>query len=354
MTSKKYVKYIIIVCIAFVSYHFVVWNLFTSQIFKLKEGTSVGDLGRMSYQIDMLDHKTLKYNLPKQHINNTNFKDKKIDMITIGDSFSNGEAFGPNPYYQDFLANRFDINILNLSKYKRYNAFETIVGLYNSGYLAKVKPKWIVIESVERLIPDRYAKDIDFNIKDVKAIPAIKITKVPTISVGMINTANYKLPYYTVKYYLDDHAQKYVYKLNLNKKLFSTDNGNKILVYCDDISHIPKFTTKNIQKINNNFNKLAHLLKNLNIKLYFMPAPDKYDLYYDFITNNKYPKNHFFDQIRPLKKDYYFIDTKQILLPLLQSGVKDIYWIDDTHWTQKASYAIANSKTFTNDSLFHK
>lgn len=349
MTSKRYIKYIIIICITFVSYHFIVWTLFTSQIFQLKVNTSVGDLGRMSYQIDMLDNRQLIYDLPRQHLNNTNLKNQRIDMITIGDSFSNGEAFGQNPYYQDFLASKLNINILNLSRYKKYNAIETIIGLYNSGYLSKVKPKSIIIESVERLLPDRYAKDIDFNINNVKAIPAPKFTKVPSISVDMINTANYKLPYYIVKYHFDDHAQKYVYKLNLNKKLFSIDNGNKMLVFCDDISNIPKFTTTNIHKINDNFNKLAHLLKNLNIKLYFMPAPDKYDLYYDFITENKYPKNHFFDQIRPLKKDYYFIDTKQILLPLLQNGIKDVYWIDDTHWTQKASKAISNSKTIAND-----
>ena len=354
MSSKKYVKYIIIVCIAFISYHFAIWTLFTSQIFKLQDRTSVGDLGRMSYQINMLDKKQLEYNLPRQHLNSTNFKNQKVDMITIGDSFSNGEAFGPNPYYQDFLASKLNINILNLSKYKKYNALETIIGLYNNGYLAQIKPKSIVIESVERLIPDRYAKDIDFNINDVKAIPTVKVNKIPSVSVDFINTANYKLPYYTLKYHFNDHAQKYVYKLNLNKKLFSIKNGDKLLVYCDDISKIPKFTANNIHKINDNFNKLAHLLKKLNIKLYFMPAVDKYDLYYDFIAENKYPRNPFFELIKPIKKDYSFVDTKQILLPLLQDGVKDVYWADDTHWTQKASSAIANSNTITNSSLFHK
>jgi len=151
-----------------------------------------------------------------------------------------------------------------------------------------------------------------------------------------------------IKYKFNNNAQKYVYKLNLNKNLFTINRGEKILVFNDDILYIPQFTSKNILKINENFNNLAKILKKLDIKLYFMPAPDKYDLYYDFIKDNKYPKNQFFELIRPLKKEYYFVDTKQILLPLLNNGVKDVYWIDDTHWSQKASYAIAKDKIFKN------
>jgi hypothetical protein len=50
--------------------------------------------------------------------------------------------------------------------------------------------------------------------------------------------------------------------------------------------------------------------------------------------------------LRPLKKEYIFIDTKKILSPLLKQGVKDLYYSDDTHWSYKASEAIAKDKTF--------
>jgi hypothetical protein len=346
MTPKIYVKYLIIIVSIFVSYHLIVWNFFAKQIFKPNYGTSVGDLGRMSYQIDMLHNKELIYTLKKEHFHKNNFENQKIDILTIGDSFSNGHGLGENPYYQDFLATELNSTVLNIAPYKKYNSLETLIGLYNNGYLEQIRPKIVIIESVERNIPDRYAKIIDFKIKDVKAITQKKQYEPKNISVEFINTANYKLPYYTLKYKLNNHAQKYVYKFNLNKKLFSKNNGKKILIFRDDIKNLSKFTPEIIQKVNDNLNKMASLLKTLNIALYFMPAPDKYDLYYDFIKDNNYPKNNFFELIRSMKKEYYFVDTKQILLPLLKDGIKDVYWIDDTHWSNKASLAISKDNIF--------
>ncbi len=346
MSSKIYVKYFIIIISVFVSYHLFIWNFYTKQIFNPNTGTSVGDLGRMSYQTNMLHNKKLEYTLKKRHLHKYNFTNQEVDIITIGDSFSNAPSAGKDPYYQDFLATELNSTVLNIAPYKKYNSLETIIGLYNNGYLKQLSPKIVIIESVERNIPDRYAKIIDFKINDVKIIAQEKLLKPKNISVQFINTANYKLPYYSVKYHFNNNAQKYVYKFNLNKKLFSKNNAKKILIFRDDITHLSKFTDANINKVNDNLNKMSKLLATLNIKLYFMPAPDKYDLYYNYIKDNKYPKNNFFELIRPLKKNYYFVDTKRILLPLLDDGVKDVYWIDDTHWSYKASYAISKSNIF--------
>ena len=343
MTAKKFTLLIVTSFLFFIAYHFTVWQLYTSQIFKPKEGTSVGDLGRMSYQISMLNNRKLEYTLIKKHLNKTNYKNQPIDILTIGDSFSNGDALGENPYYQDFLATKFNLNILNISKSKTYNSLETIIGLYNNGTLTKLHPKSIIIESIERLVLDRYAKDLDFSITDVNETIAPLQTKIPTIDIDFINTANYKIPYYSFLYLFKQHAQKYVYKFSLNKNLFSINGGKKILIFRDDLRCINKSTKKNIQKINNNFNKLAVLLQNLNIKLYFMPVVDKYDLYYPYIKSNKHPNNDFFNLIRPLEKKYTLIDTKKILSPLLENNVKDLYWVDDTHWTQKASKEISKN-----------
>jgi len=347
VSPKIYVKYLLIVLSIFVGYHFIMWHLFTAKIFKPEDGTSVGDLGRMSYQINLLHNRELKYTLTKKHFYKENFKNQKVDILTIGDSFSNGHALGENPYYQDFLATELNASVLNIKPYEKYNSLETLIGLYNNGYLKKLNPKMVIVESVERLIPERFAKIIDFKIKNIKAISQKKLYKPEDFSIKFINTANYKLPYYTLKYNFNNNAQKYVYKFDLNKKLFSKSNANEILIFRDDITNLEKFTLENIKKVNENLNRTATLLKTLNIKLYFMPAPDKYDLYYDFIKDNKYPKNNFFELIRPMEKQYYFIDTKKILLPLLKQGEKDLYWVDDTHWSQKASEAISKDIIFT-------
>jgi len=72
-----------------------------------------------------------------------------------------------------------------------------------------------------------------------------------------------------------------------------------------------------------------------------MPAVSKYDLYSKYIINNTYSQDKFFDNFRTMKKDYIFIDTKEILGKELENGVKDIFYCDDTHWSYKASQAIA-------------
>ena len=73
-----------------------------------------------------------------------------------------------------------------------------------------------------------------------------------------------------------------------------------------------------------------------------MPAVTKYDLYSDFIQNNKYPKDPFFDNFRKLQKDYVFIDTKKLLSKALYNGVKDVFYVDDTHWSRIACDIVSN------------
>jgi hypothetical protein len=74
-----------------------------------------------------------------------------------------------------------------------------------------------------------------------------------------------------------------------------------------------------------------------------MPAVDKLNLYSKYIVNNKYGESTFFEQLRPLKKEYILIDTKTILEQEVDRGVKDIFYSDDTHWSYKASEAIAKN-----------
>lgn len=347
MKSKLYLKYLITVIIIFLSYHLIMWIFFTSKIFGLDNQTSTGDLSRMSYQLDMIHQKKLQYTLPKSFIYNKTFNKQPIDMITIGDSFSHGGGGGRNPYYQDYLASTYNKNILNINPIKYDQFIETAIGLYNSGYLKKKKLKYVLIQSVERFCAIRFAKDINyaqFNLKNPEI--SNKVFSVQHQDISIINTANYKLPYYYIAYKFKENPKKDVHRLKLTKELFT--NHKEFLVFHGDIKNIPQFTKESVTKINENFNKLARLLKKENIKLIFMPTTDKYDLYYSYIKNNHHPKNPFYNLIRPLHKEYIFVDTKAILEPLLKNGQKDIYFVDDTHWTHRVSKAVSKSKVFQN------
>ena len=349
ISANKYIKYLFLVIVIFSTYHLLMWTFFTSQIFDPKKGTNIGDLGRMSYQVNLLQNKEIKFTLEKRFIFAQDFKDQKIDIITIGDSFSAGGGGGENAYYQDYLATIYDKNILNLEPMSDYSSLEIALGLLNSGYLEKIKPEAIIVESVGRLVSHRFAKELNIDSNILTPVITPKRDTSPSQDVSIISTANYKIPYYFIAYNFKNNAQRNVYKFDLNKNLFSGTKGNSTLILDDDITNLHTFTSENILKVNDNFNYVAKKLKQLNIKLYFMVCSDKYDLYYDFIQENKYPKNNFFELIRPLEKEYYFVDTKKILLPLLNNGEKDIYWIDDTHWSRKASEAVSKDKIFSDN-----
>lgn len=77
-----------------------------------------------------------------------------------------------------------------------------------------------------------------------------------------------------------------------------------------------------------------------------MPVVDKYNLYSDYIENNKYPSSEFFEKYDKLQKRYYYINTKDILKDKVRHGEKEIFCADDTHWSWKAIESIFNESTF--------
>jgi len=353
MRAKKYTLVIFVLIVIYALYHALIYTFYTSNIFDRNDGKYIGDIARVSYQTDALFPRKLQYTLQKKHLNKEEFaQTNKIDVLTTGDSFSNAATGGLNPYYQDYLATYYGVNVLNIvdSHNGTLHTFEPIITLYNSGWLQKHKVKIVIIQSVERFCVMRYAKDFNFtqNKADINKLVKSARTKDSYIpKINFISTANYKFLYYNIQKHKKVHFHVDVDILQLNRKLFTPKKfQDKLLIHHEDILSIPYNNETNIKKINENFNHLAQMLQTANIQLVFMPTIDKYDLYYPYIKNNPYPKNLFFDYLRPLHKEYVFIDTKKILEPLLKQGVKDLYYPDDTHWSYKAIDAIVTNNTF--------
>ena len=305
----------------------------------------------MSYQVDSLYPRKLSYTLPKRLLNTKTYTVQPIDVLTIGDSFSNAVTGGENPYYQDYLATKYNLKVLNIMNItnNRHYLFETIISLYNNGWLKEHKPKLIIIQSAQRGVYERFAHDFNWKQQKFKIDPLIvpaktKDSHIPNLK--PINTANYKFLFYGIKYGFKNRAQKDVVKLTLNKQLFSTPSyTNTLLFHYSDVQYI-KNNPKLVMKINDNFNHLADMLKTLNIKLLFLVAPDKYDIYYPYIDQNPFQENKFFTLINPLQKNYLFIDSEKVLRDKLAQNTLDLYYSDDTHWSYKASDAITNDQVF--------
>ncbi len=353
---KKFVYILSGFLLIFLSFHAAVWFGLTSKLLDVQKPQQVGDLARLGYQLSSAHLRTKETLLPNRHIKAHEWDYSAVDIITIGDSFSSGGGGGKNPYYQDYIASSNALRVLNINNLsKEINNIETLMAWYNNGMLENSRPKAVLIESIERLALARFAKPMNWdtnlsvdalkdNIKTRNSNADAPTVSKPTI----ISTANYKIILYNLFYLFSDNAlnNSLTYIRALSRDLFSVKAANTLLFYQQDITSIPLINEKNIQLMNDNFNTMAQKLEQFDIKLYVMIAPDKYDLYQDYIVDNPYPPNNFFPLLEKMEKEYTLIETKQTLSDLVQEGEKDVYFADDTHWNYKASEAIFREVEF--------
>ncbi|WP_321470549.1 hypothetical protein [Halarcobacter sp.] len=358
---KKFVIGFVVFLLLTIGFHYFIWTKYTSHVLLVHDNIYTGDLGRMSMYPDSAfprqSYPSKKsVNLPKEHIDfNTWYKTQEpIDVLTIGDSFSNAATQGTNPFYQDYIATYNNFKVLNINQLPgTINYLETISLLNNNGLLDKMKPKYIIIESVERFSIGRFSVDTDFFKTESieESINKFKLLINPYLGkdkdIKFINNQNFKAFKNNILYNFDDRAfSSKVYKRALSKDFFTSVDKNSLFFFKDDLDNIYNASDENVNKLNKNFNTLAKILSKKGIKLFFMPAVDKYNLYSKFIIDNPYQNSVFFEKLRVLDKKYILIDTKAILLKELEKGTLDLYYPDDTHWSYKAPNIIFKNLKF--------
>lgn len=345
LSYRRFTLLFILALTLFVLYHLSVWYFLTSKIFNAAP-YYIGDLGRMSYQIDSLSPRAPEMTLTAKHYEGEEWDHRPVDLVTLGDSFSNGMGGGKNPYYQDYLAQIHDLRVLNIQNLDpTFGYIDTVRTLLKHGWLKGTRCVLIECVGRESLLhlsgrnPKRLFSPQELNRSLFRSSYTTEFPKTM-----MINTGNYKAPYYHLAYRYSVNAKKEIYKLPLTQPMFSVIDAQSLLIYHDDLRKITDFTPEKIKTLNQELNTLADELRQEGIALIFMPAVDKYDLYYPYLSDQKgYPKNPFFDLLRNEPKRYHFIDTKAILEKALERGVDDLYYADDTHWSFKASETIAKS-----------
>ncbi|MBK5276384.1 MAG: hypothetical protein JJE30_15245 [Desulfuromonadales bacterium] len=357
MKSKKFTLFMVVAILAFPAFNFLVWKLCTEVL--LTKKYDGGDLARTSYILASKYYRKNAIDLPRKHflLDFANREQKKIDILTLGDSFSMGLGEGKNHFYQDYLATNLHAEVANVFPYPTsdavmlYSPLTNLILLYNSGVLDDIMPKYVLIESIERYCVQRFSHAFDFSTTEpkeklVKYFSNQKYNFDYLPVVGFLNTGNPKFLYYNLLYMFSDKAfhDQIVYR-KLTKPLFSV-NGSNILFTNQDVSNVKLVTDESVEILNANLNEMARLLEKKHIRLIFMPIVDKYNLYSDYIADNPYPKSIFFEKLRKLPKMYMFVDTKQLLKEELDKGVMDVYFPDDTHWSWKAPEKIFKSVRF--------
>jgi len=336
MTSKKYVAWLVFVQVSLMAVNLIFWHGYAKKFLTQK------DLAGTGYFL-VNEFLTPDKKFPGHHVELANYlksgKKESFDIITIGDSFSNGCA---KAYYQDILVSRYGLKILNV-RFRIDSCLRDLYYLIQSGLLEEFQPRLIILERVGRAVHWSLGSR-EISSKNVPNTPiekffAPKPAAKPKRTLGIFSSIMFQYNWEVFKnlFYRRIHRENLspkVFFAELDRDLFTNKNQeNLLLYYFEDFNFLK--TPANIAMINKNLNNVAGILAEKNIKLAFMPCVDKFDLYYPYIKDKHgRPENNLFEEIRKIPdKKYIFIDTKKILREALALGEKDIYWIDDTHWS---------------------
>ncbi len=124
------------------------------------------------------------------------------------------------------------------------------------------------------------------------------------------------------------------HKFQLSKPCFSHSRySSDLYSYFEDEENIHPNLSLVIPQMQSTLDSLFLMARQHNIILFYMIAADKYDVYEPFIEE-KHKKNHLLEYF---PSNDSIINTKEVLLPYIQSGVKDVYRLDDTHWSPVGS-----------------
>ena len=261
-------------------------------------------------------------------------RNDSFDVITCGDSFSQQGKNG----YQNYMAIK-GLRIINYFPYGafRANPLQGAFNLMRQGYIDSTNTKVLIVESVERNLYSRILH-LDFNqisLKEENGTPSKPEEK------WSLTEAKIYLDFLTG---LKDEENP-VKQLKLNDFYFSGPKGDRLFFYHEDISDngfsIPQ---KDYNVIRYKIDTLFAEAKAKNILLLFLVCPDKYDVYQDYIVNNPYPAktlNEDFRRIVGNREDV--IIGKELLSPHVHSKEKDMYYLEDTHWSCKSAKVIADS-----------
>jgi len=320
-------------------------------LFYTKTGGDLNRLGKISIDATYRNQFQKELDEPQNH---TDFsainleEQNSFNILTIGDSFSQKRGHG----YQNYLTTditsivNFDTRAYTIPSYNPIDlAFKITEGdIFNNLHI-----DYLIVQSVERYIVQR-GESIEHTTKTtIETLEATRKTQsTNNPSSSNENYIDYlKFPFYNILYNFSDNALfSPVYQKTINKEVFSSNNS--LLFFEEDITALEKNNNhKLVKSLNTELNILAYKLKERGISLIVLPSPDKYDLYYEYITTKNNQKPLFFDYMRDLKKEYLYIDSKNILKEHIDNGVKDIYFVDDTHWSPKGAKIIANSITET-------
>lgn len=295
-----------------------------------------GDLGKLG-QYTFSDDYIVETSKKIGYVHNIHYKDTALDgILVIGDSFSQPSGHS----YTSYLASWSTKNIYNLHADWYISPFNRCLFLANQ----KLIPKIVILESVERHLPERLlSAKFAFSPQEMICKSIIDTTHYETKH-RVKKSSETSLLLETsmwVKRRIDyfGYANP-VRKTTLHTSMFTCEGEETSLYfYQDDLHYSHSKDTLSLMAAK--MDSLFAFANANDIHIYVLIAEDKYDLYQTYIADTAHWEKTLLEDFCPLVQTPYLINSKDTLSKMAAAGVKDIYYCNDTHWSPIGAEAVA-------------
>lgn len=296
-----------------------------------------GDIGRLQLIPfgNEYDSTLAKNYIPEMHFTTVydlaELNQAKADLITVGTSFSERGVDG----YQNYLA-QHGLKVVNCERHLYFNPITFAYEIMNLGIIDSTNTKVLVVECGERGV-DEYM--YGFEPKSSLQLVRADKKKLGRKSPNQWSLARFR-DYVVFRTGLHELP---CLDVMLDNDLFSyTGDERHLFFYADDIKQMG-INPRHEEKMKKTWQSLVDKAAEKGIRLMFVVPVDKYDLYQHHIVDNPYPpKTVNEDIVRVFNNDPRILITRDFLKPLVDSGEKDIFLFNDTHWSYKAASAVAD------------
>lgn len=289
-----------------------------------------GDLGKVGHVVFGTEYPDSIQRLMPQsayHVLDTNIvpADRKVSVMTIGDSFSN---VMPGYRYSDALCGFLATDIVNIMT--DYMPEKRFVQLMNNNHIPA--GTIVVVESVERNFVKRLA-GLNFDDEDDAPFESWGAEPKDYLS----DAVNY------IRTTLHVRRKSSLISFQTTDDVFTHPSiHNRLCSYesevdGDGVLQFKYLTPAIIAKAYENLYKLHNLAEQNGIHLIYLIAADNLDVYEPFLVE-EHVKN---PTLRDCPDEVWIVNTKSLLQERALQGVKDIYYLNDTHWSPVGAQIVA-------------
>ena len=265
-------------------------------------------------------------------------------VLVVGDSFSHGGGVGKPGDYVNYLAHESGRKVVVFTPPQDAafdNPMQLAFALLDQGVIDSTNCPNLVVQEVERYLVDRHCKFVTTHMPIPRPAAGQQDDK------DSQDKQDYS-PLLRVKDYIFYRflGANPIYTARLSRPLFGGEEPGKLYFYNDDVKLGFQVTEGQRQMVVSCFENVIEAARRRGVNLVILIAADKYDMYQDYIVpENPYPAktlNEDIAQWLPEGKQY-LIFSKDVLHPLLEKGVKDVYLYNDTHWSPASSHLISQA-----------